>query len=132
MASHFKLFCRTLTNLSDIYCYDSPYDNVVTMGLVGLFTLCFDQSWKAVKEVLAQQGFPESQTGSPRQILKTAYQAGMLRNQDLWLNALAARNNVSHAYNPDVALDIIHQAKESFYGMFIDLRDEIDRNWLLD
>ena len=55
----------------------------------------------------------------------------MLRDQDLWLNALAARNNVSHAYNPDVALDIIHQTKESFYGMFIDLRDEIDRNWRL-
>ncbi len=124
-------FCRALTNLADIYRYDEPYDNVVMTGLVGLFELCFELSWKAVKEVLAQQGFPESQTGSPRQILKTAYQAGMLRDQDLWLNALAARNNVSHAYNPDVALDIIHQTKESFYGMFIDLRDEIDRNWRL-
>ena len=126
----YENFCRSLENLREIYRYDEPYDNVVMTGLVGLFEICFEQSWKAMKETLEAQGYPESQTGSPRQILKTAYYAGMLKNQSLWLAALAARNNVTHAYNRGVALDIIRQTKDDFYPLFIELKAEIDGHWL--
>ena len=74
----FDNFCRALDNLGEIYRYEAPYDTVVLTGLVGLYQICFEQSWKAIKEVLTDQGFPESQTGSPKQILKTAHQAGMI------------------------------------------------------
>ena len=126
----YENFCRALENLREIYNYSEPYDNVVMTGLVGLFEICFEQSWKAMKEILEAQGYPESQTGSPRQILKTAFQAGMLRDQSRWLNALAARNNVTHAYNRAVALDIISQTKADFYPLFAELREEIDSHWL--
>ena len=126
----YENFCRALENLREIYNYSEPYDNVVMTGLVGLFEICFEQSWKAMKEILEAQGYPESQTGSPRQILKTAFQAGMLRDQARWLNALAARNNVTHAYNRDVALDIISQTKADFYPLFAELREEINGHWL--
>ena len=72
----FDNFCSALRNLYDIYRYEKPYDNVILTGLVALYGICFEQSWKAVKEALEANGFSESQTGSPRQILKTAYQAG--------------------------------------------------------
>ncbi len=84
----FENFCNSLVNLKDIYEYEEPYGNVEMTGLVGLFEVCFEQSWKAMKEILEKNGFAESQTGSPRQILKTAYQAGMIRDEDLWLSAL--------------------------------------------
>ena len=126
----FDNFCRALDNLGEIYRYEAPYDTVVLTGLVGLYQICFEQSWKAIKEVLTDQGFPESQTGSPKQILKTAHQAGMIADQEAWLLALAARNNVAHAYNQDVALDIVKQARAVFYPMFCQLRDEVRDRWL--
>ena len=126
----YENFCRALENLREIYNYSEPYDNVVMTGLVGLFEICFEQSWKAMKEILEAQGYPESQTGSPRQILKTAFQAGMVLDQSAWLAALAARNNVTHAYNRAVALDIISQTKADFYPLFAELREEIDGHWL--
>lgn len=126
----YENFCNALRNLKEIYNYHEPYDNVVLTGLVGLFEICFEQSWKAIKEVLDDQGFPESQTGSPKQILKTAYRAGMIRDQEKWLAALNARNNVTHAYNRAVALDIIDQTKRVFYDMFCDLKRDIDQNWI--
>ena len=95
-----------------------------------MYEICFEQSWKAIKEILHDQGYAESQTGSPRQILKTAYQAGMIKDEDLWLNALVHRNNVDHAYNKDIALDIIRTTKDHFYPMFCDLKTEIQTNWL--
>lgn len=73
----YENFCQALTNLKEIYRYQEPYDTVVLTGLVGLYEICFKQSWKMVKEILERHGYAEGATGSPKLILKTAYQAGM-------------------------------------------------------
>ena len=49
---------------------------------------------------------------------------------NLWLEALVSRNNVAHAYNKDIALDIVRATKEKYYQMFCDLKEKIDGNWL--
>ncbi len=126
----YENFCNALTNLKDIYDYEEPYGNVELTGLVGLFEVCFEQSWKAMKEILENNGYDSAQTGSPRHIIKTAYQAGMIEDENAWLNALVSRNNVAHAYNKDVALDIIHATKDVYYQMFCDLKGKMEQNWL--
>lgn len=126
----FENFQAALKNLKDIYSYQEPYGNVVITGMVGLFEICFEQSWKAMKEILETYGYAEGATGSPRMILKTAYKAGMITDEDLWLNALVSRNNVAHAYNEKIAIDIINQTKEKYYNMFVQLSQTIEHNWL--
>ena len=126
----YENFCSALKNLKEIYTYEEPYNTVVLTGLVGLYEICFEQSWKAIKEILYLNGFSESQTGSPRQILKSAYQAGMIKDEELWLKALNSRNNVAHAYNQDIALDIIRNTKDKYYQMFCILEAEIREKWL--
>lgn len=74
----FDNFCLALHNLKEIYNYSKPYENVILTGLVALFKICFEQSWKAMKEVLEYNGFEEGATGSPRQILKTAFKEGLI------------------------------------------------------
>ena len=126
----FENYCMALDNLREIFDYEEPYSNVVLTGLVGLYEICFEQSWKAMKEILENHGVAESQTGSPRQILKSAYQAGMIRDEEIWLDALRSRNNVAHAYNQSIAIDIVRQARERYYQMFCTLRREIEQSWL--
>jgi len=126
----YENFCNALTNLKDIYDYDEPYGNVELTGLVGLFEVCFEQSWKAMKEILENNGYDSAQTGSPRHIIKTAYKAGMVEDEEAWLGALISRNNVAHAYNKEVALDIIRATKDVYYGMFGRLKDKLDENWM--
>ena len=65
-----------------------------------------------------------------RSILKTAYKAGMIKDEHVWLEALQARNNVTHSYNQKIALGIVADAKEDFYQMFCDLKKEIEEKWL--
>ena len=126
----YENFCKTVDNLKDIFAYNEPYGNVERNGIVGLFKICFEQSWKAMKEILENNGYDSAQTGSPRHIIKTAYEAGMIEDEQAWLEALVSRNNVSHAYNKDVAMDIIHATRETFYEMFCELKKKIDENWL--
>ena len=110
----YENFCSALCNMKEIYKYDPPYDTVILTGLVGLFEVCFEQSWKMMKEILESHGYEEGATGSPKIILKTAYKAGMIKDEELWLRALG----------------IVMRAKESFYDMFCELKKEIDKNWL--
>lgn len=126
----YENFKAALTNLKDIYSYQEPYGNVETAGMVGLYEICFEQSWKAMKEFLENQGYSEGATGSPRAILKTAYKAGMIVDEELWLDALISRNNVTHAYNEAIAIDIINRTKEKYYDMFLRLLRTIEQNWL--
>ncbi len=116
--------------MKEIYEYKEPYDNVILTGLVGLFEICFEQAWKMMKEILSEHGYGESATGSPKLILKTAYGAGMIKDEEMWLAALQDRNNVAHAYNEAIALDIVKDAKEKFYDMFCELKAEIERGWI--
>lgn len=126
----YENFCVSLENMKDIYNYEEPYDNVVLTGLVGLYESTFEQSWKMMKEILEIHGFAEGATGSPKMILRTAYKAGMIKDEELWLSALQERNNVTHSYNRKIAMGIITQVKQKFYKMFCELKEEIDRNWI--
>lgn len=126
----YENFCNALYNLKDIYDYEEPYSNVEMTGLVGLYEICFEQAWKAMKELLERDGFAEGQTGSPRQIIKTAYQAGMIEEEEIWLDALVSRNNVAHAYNQVIALDIIKRTKDSYYCMFEKLKSNMENQWI--
>lgn len=54
----------------------------------------------------------------------------MISDEELWLDALVSRNNVAHAYNQAIAMDIIRQTKEKYYDMFIQLQKKIEQDWL--
>lgn len=126
----YENYCNAFQNLKDIYDYNEPYTNVEMSGLVALYEICFEQAWKAMKEILEQQGFAEERTGSPKIVLKTAFAAGMIKDEELWMAALNARNNVAHSYNKEIAMEIINQTKTKFYQMFELLKVEIDTNWI--
>ncbi|MGN0163394.1 MAG: HI0074 family nucleotidyltransferase substrate-binding subunit [Candidatus Ornithomonoglobus sp.] len=123
-------FIRALNNLSECFNYKEPFDAVTTTGLVGLYDICFEQAWKAMKEILEQHGYDASKTRSPRMVIKLAYSAGMIDNEEIWLEALSARNNAAHAYNEAIAISIINDTKNKFYDMFLRLKNEIKRAWI--
>lgn len=116
--------------MKEIYSYEEPYDTVILTGLVGLYEITFQQSWKMMKEILELHGYEEGATGSPKIILKTAFKAGMIKNEELWLHALQERNNVAHSYNRKIAMEIVKQARDQFYEMFCELKGEVEENWL--
>ncbi|MBR4860740.1 MAG: HI0074 family nucleotidyltransferase substrate-binding subunit, partial [Firmicutes bacterium] len=75
-------------------------------------------------------GFEEVNTGSPRMTIKTAYKAGMIRDEQLWLEALDSRNNASHAYNHSIALGIVHKTKNAYIKMFEKLEITLLEEWI--
>ena len=122
----YENFCKALENLQDIYQYDEPYNNVILSGLVALYEICFEQAWKAMKEVMVLEGVREAETGSPKMIIKSAYEFGIITDEDAWLAALVSRNNVAHSYNQAIALDIVRETKERYVGLFLELKKALE------
>ena len=83
-----------------------------------------------MKEIVEINGYSEGANGSLKTILKTAFKAGMINDEKMWLDALVSRNNVAHAYNEAIALDIVSQTKDQYYDMFVRLEQTIERDWL--
>lgn len=125
----FEIFCKTLKNLEEITRRHPPYDVVVTAGLCSLFVQCFEQSWRAMKEYLSQEGWAEADTGSPWQILKISYQAGLIQEESGWLRALEERNLSAHTYNREVADTLIADTRSLFLPLFRALKKELAKRY---
>ena len=123
-------FTAALDNKQICTNYSAPYDVVTETGLVNLFSICFEQAWKAMKSVLESHGYHEGRTGSPKMIIKLAYKAGMIQDEKGWLELLDRRNEVSHSYNEEVAAAIIEKTKETYLLLFEILEKEIKDKWL--
>lgn len=49
-------FCKALANLHEGVKLSEPYTVVEQTGIVALFEICFEQSWKLMKAVLETHG----------------------------------------------------------------------------
>lgn len=54
----------------------------------------------------------------------------MITNEELWLDALVSRNNVTHSYNKAIAKDIIERTKNDYYNLFVELSNTLKNEWL--
>lgn len=123
-------FCKSLENLKKCEKMEEPYSPVELMGITGLFSLCFEMSWKLIKELLEYHGYFTQKTGSPRMIIKSAFECGMINNEEIWLEILDTRNLLSHTYDEEKAASSIEKIKTDFIPAFEELKREIDDKWL--
>ncbi len=123
-------FSKALKNLKECLKVEEPYSVVEQTGIVGLFQICFEQSWKLMKEVLENHGRFAVRTGSPREIIKIAYQCDMIKNQKAWLEILESRNILAHTYSDEQSLNVIKSIKSDYISVFEELKNELDKRWL--
>ena len=117
----YENFCRALENL-EVAAQQESYSILEETGLIAMFEICFEQAWKVLKEILEDEGYRESKTGSPRQILKLAYSAGILSNEEIWLEILSDRNILSHVYDSSKAKITVEKIKEKYLAEFKNLK----------
>ncbi len=73
--------------------------------MVQAFEILVELSWKVAKDYLEYQGFKELKT--PRQIIRQAWQSGLLSSAEDWMAALQKRNLASHTYHEATLLEVV-------------------------
>ena len=127
----FDNFCKALSNLKEGLYLNEPYTIVEQTGIVGLFEICFEQAWKMMKEVLESHGRFDNKIGSPKAIIKIAYECGMIDNQYEWLELLEIRNILAHTYNDEQAINAVRKLKNGYIKFFDELKENIENDWLI-
>ncbi len=91
-------------------------------GLIQFFEMAFELSWKTLKDYLEADGF---QLASPRDVLKQAFQSGIIKDGHTWIEALDDRNLAAHTYNEATALKIEQLIRDKYFPAIVELY-----NWL--
>ena len=74
---------------------------------------------------MTEEGWSEAVSGSPRQIIKTAFQARLITDEKGWLSAMQAGNTDAHTYNEEIAMTLIADTKEIFIPLFDQLAEKL-------
>lgn len=93
------------------------------------FEYCFELSWKSLKEGLKEEGFALEELNSPRNVLKTGFQAGYINNDEIWIEMMHERNLTSHTYNEQLAKDI-YGGFDKFHTAMANLLKQLESNFI--
>lgn len=82
-------------------------------GLVQQFEICRELGWKTLRDFLADGGAPVK-TPVPANVIRAAFDMGLITDGDGWIAAMKARNTAAHAYDPDQFVAIAREIVERF------------------
>jgi len=67
-------------------------------GVIQRFEYTWELAWKLLKDYLESNGIVLDSI-TPTAVIKAAFAAKIIKNGDIWMRALDARNNMSHTYS---------------------------------
>jgi len=101
----------------------------VQSGVIGKFSLQFELGWKTLKELLRYEGDASAATGSPREVLKSAYRYFDFIDEDVWLSMLRGRNTIAHLYDEEAAVALLTRVTGEYIPAFRELCDGIESRY---
>ena len=108
-----KAFLKLTENVNK-----EKYSELEEAGLIRMFEFTFELAWKTLKDYLESEGF---NVASPREVIKTAFQAGYIANGELWIEALTKRNLLTHTYDEEFAKFAVQLINEKYHEMLGEL-----------
>lgn len=81
--------------------------DIEQQGIIQSFEFTFELSWKTMKDYLESKGVNAL---FPRDVIKEAFQSGIVGDGEVWLEMLDQRNVLTHTYDQklaDAAVDLI-------------------------
>ena len=122
-----KKFDNYVSNLEILRKADSENleNEFIISGIIDKFFIQFELSWKVLKELLRYEGSREARSGSPREILKAAYSVYDFINEDVWIEMLKSRNDVTHIYDGEAAKRLVNIILQKYIPEFLRMQKGI-------
>ena len=62
---------------------------------------------------------------SPKQTIRTAFQAGLITDAEKWMEMIQRRNLASHAYDQTILRETVQYIKDEFYQLVTKLYEDM-------
>ncbi|WP_133406258.1 HI0074 family nucleotidyltransferase substrate-binding subunit [Parashewanella tropica] len=95
-------------------------------GVIKTFEMTFELTWKTLKDLLEYEGYTES---SPRSVIRTALQAGLISFSDCecLLSALNNRNLLTHTDDKQLAEKSLKMIKKEYFSVLESVVETLSR-----
>ena len=114
---HLQVLCRAEQ--------EDVTNEFIVSGIIDKFYIQFEFGWKVLKELLRYEGANQAATGSPREIIKTAYAYFDFIEENIWLEMLRDRNDTTHIYNEEAAQKLVEKILHRYIAVFVTLEQHI-------
>ncbi len=118
----FANYRRAFTLLREAVDKEEPLSQLEKEGLIQRFEYSTELAWKTLKDYLESEGLVLDQV-TPRTVIRSAFEAGVIRQGEVWQKALDARNLMSHTYDIKVFEQVIADIKAGYLSAFEELYD---------
>jgi nucleotidyltransferase substrate binding protein (TIGR01987 family) len=101
-------------------------DLLLRDGVIQRFEYTIELFWKTLKKILA---YEKQISTAPRDVLEKAFQYSLIDDEKAWLKMLDDRNNTSHTYEEEVAMQIFRNIK-THYPIMQETFDQLRKKFL--
>ena len=116
-------FTKALARLKEgIAKYDEA-DDLLRDGVIQRFEFTFELAWKTLKAVFEDEGL--TGINSPKTVLREAFAAGLINDDELWLSMLSDRNSTAHIYSEQLAIEICQHIQRKYVVELVNLLEKI-------
>jgi len=81
-------------------------------GLIQRFEFTFELAWKTLQACFEDEGL--TGLNSPKTVLREAFSAGLIKDDELWLEMLNDRNSTAHIYSEKLAIEICDHIQNKY------------------
>ena len=93
--------------------------------VIDRFEFTFELAWKTMKDFLEYNGISEN-IGSPREILRRAFESHLIEDGEEWIDMMLARNSLSHLYDEETSRKIYKEIKEKYIKLLEKLNNKFE------
>lgn len=86
-------------------------------GMIQRFEFCMELAWKTLKDYMEYNNFKFSQI-TPNMVIKEAFTAKIIEDGEGWMEALDARNKMSHTYDFKQFEKVLTQINQRYLECF--------------
>ena len=124
----FEIFSSNLEVLKKAK-YEDLDNEFIISGIIDKFFIQFELSWKVLKELLRYEGKSIANPGSPREIIKASYAIYDYLDEEIWLEMLRARKDMTHIYNGEAAKQMVSLILERYIPAFAVMEEKIRKDY---
>lgn len=119
----FNNFQNALARLNEgITKYDEA-NELTGDGLIQRFEFTFELAWKTLKTIFEDEGL--TGLNSPKTVLREAFAADLIDDEELWLAMLSDRSSTVHIYNQQLAQEICLNIQSKYVLALRELLEKI-------
>ncbi|MFW5831740.1 MAG: nucleotidyltransferase substrate binding protein [Prolixibacteraceae bacterium] len=92
-------------------------------GLIKSFEYTYELAWNVMKDYFEYQG--EQKISGSRDAFRLAFNRGIIKNGEVWMDMVASRIKSSHTYHEETAQEIAWKVKQEYFDLFSQFYNEM-------